>query len=224
MIIAKYLRSQNKTDKDIRNTLDRYMKLSFKDYNSVLWANTLDKVVRTSKKRKLINIDKIDLTESELNTVSQIDSKPCQRLLFTMLCFAKFFNIVNPNNNGWVNYNLKKIYSIARVQCNCRRHGEYERFLIQSGFLSESNKIDNVNLKVTFINDNSKVVLSVSDFRELGYEWELYNGSNQIIHCVDCDRLIKKNKYNNQTKRCKECQHKHLQQLWRESKRRQRMS
>ena len=46
----------------------------------------------------------------------------------------------------------------------------------------------------------------------------------KIIQCADCGKLIEVDSKDNQTVRCAECQHKHLQQLWRESKRRQRMS
>jgi len=46
----------------------------------------------------------------------------------------------------------------------------------------------------------------------------------KYARCSDCGKLIVIKIKDNQTKRCKECQHKHLQQLWRESKRKQRMS
>ena len=42
--------------------------------------------------------------------------------------------------------------------------------------------------------------------------------------CIDCGELFWVKNKDNQTVRCAECQHKHLQQLWRESKRKQRMS
>jgi len=46
----------------------------------------------------------------------------------------------------------------------------------------------------------------------------------KYARCIDCGRMIAINKKDNQTVRCDDCQHKNLQKLWRESKRRQRMS
>ena len=46
----------------------------------------------------------------------------------------------------------------------------------------------------------------------------------KTINCIDCGKEISVDSKDNQTVRCDECQHKHLQKLWKESKRRQRMS
>lgn len=46
------------------------------------------------------------------------------------------------------------------------------------------------------------IKIVISDFRDLGYEYDYYCGG-RFIRCVDCDRLIRV-KTNN--KRCGECQ------------------
>ena len=46
-------------------------------------------------------------------------------------------------------------------------------------------------------------VLSISDFRELGYEYMNYLGEN-FTRCQECGRLIKNNKYQNR-KYCFDC-------------------
>ena len=62
--------------------------------------------------------------------------------------------------------------------------------------------MDNVNVNVQFVDNESEVILQIYDFRDLGYEYALYCGE-KFIRCKECDRLIRP-KTNNQIY-CKEC-------------------
>ena len=63
-------------------------------------------------------------------------------------------------------------------------------------------KVNNLNIQVLYIDDESKNKLFVSDFRKLGYEWRLYKGE-KYIRCADCGVLVKKT--SNRRKYCKDC-------------------
>ena len=70
-------------------------------------------------------------------------------------------------------------------------------------------KNDNLNLRVTFIDDESEAILRVGDFRELGYEYLNYIGDGKFIRCDCCKRLVrKKSKHDGVTKYCNECKYK----------------
>lgn len=43
-----------------------------------------------------------------------------QKLLFTMLCYAKLYNLISENNNGWINADIKEIFRVARVSVKHR--------------------------------------------------------------------------------------------------------
>ena len=69
--------------------------------------------------------------------------------------------------------------------------------LENTGLISFSNKNDNLNMKVNFIDNDNEVVLKIKDFRELGYEYQNYIGDGNFIRCSECGRLVRK-KTNNQ--------------------------
>ena len=63
-------------------------------------------------------------------------------------------------------------------------------------------KVDNINIQVLFIDNESEDKLFISDFRKLGNEWRLYKG-DKYIRCADCNILVKKKK--GTTKYCLNC-------------------
>ena len=92
---------------------------------------------------------------------------------------------------------------MARIDCRV-----YQRFYMigklgRQGFLEFPKKNGNLANRVTFIDDESEMVLLVSDFRELGYEYMKYCGED-IIRCRECGILTRGNK--NGTKQyCSKC-------------------
>ena len=73
----------------------------------------------------------------------------------------------------------------------------------RTGLISFSNKNDNLNLKINFIDMESESALEISDFRELGYEYLNYIGEGNFIRCSECNRLIRKT--GKRDKYCSEC-------------------
>jgi hypothetical protein len=118
-----------------------------------------------------------------------------------MLACSKFANLRNDKNNHWVNKEHKEIFKLARSNMTIVQQCEMIYDLKELGYVSSSNKVDNLNLKVNYINNDSEVVIELTDFRELGYEYMLYLGGI-YIRCKKCGRLIKPN---GRKKYCREC-------------------
>lgn len=173
------------------------------EYNSEVWNNSIEKIAKDAGKYSLSEIDGIWITESELLTIENIHNKVLERLAFTLLCLAKLGNAKNEKNDSWVNYNTKEIFSLARISCNVDNRfiklGELERM----NLLQFAKRIDNLSCKVTYIDDNSKPFLFISDFRELGYEYMKYKGG-KFLRCCECGILIRSNK-NGSKKYCSSC-------------------
>ena len=70
------------------------------------------------------------------------------------------------------------------------------------GLIEYAKKINNLNIHVLYIDDESENKLFVSDFRKLGYEWRLYKGE-KYIRCADCGILVKNT--NGKRRYCKDC-------------------
>ena len=205
-IIAKYYYyCLNYKKSKIEMLLNDFM---FKNYSigyqsdRLSWQDTIEKIVKKVNNYTLLELDGVKITKSELKTISGIGNPNKERVMFTILCLAKFGIARNPQSNGWVNTDSKEIFKMARVSCKAKERELYIGDLCDRGLLELPKRNDNVSLRVTFIDDGEEE-LFISDFRELGYEYLKYNGEN-FIRCAECGILTRGNK--NRTKRyCKDC-------------------
>lgn len=160
-------------------------------------------MAKNAGKNKLFEINEVWITKTELARILELRNKDLEKLAFTLLCLAKLNNIKNPKNNNWVNLNAKEIFQLARINCNIsERYAKLGR-LKELSLIKFPKKNDNLSSQVQFINDKSEKVLSVKDFRELGYEYLAFKGEN-FTRCQECGRLVKNNKYKNR-KYCTDC-------------------
>lgn len=205
-IIAKYYYyCLNYKKSKIEMLLNNFM---FKNYSigyqsdRLSWQDTIEKIVKKVNNYTLLELDGVKITKSELKTISGIGNPNKERVMFTILCLAKFGIARNPQSNGWVNTDSKEIFKMARVSCKAKERELYIGDLCDRGLLELPKRNDNVSLRVTFIDDGDEE-LFISDFRELGYEYLKYKGEN-FIRCAECEILTRGNK--NGTKRyCKDC-------------------
>lgn len=204
-LLGKYYRQkEHLTKEQTILKLDEFMQKNYKNYNSVAWENAIEDIAKKAHKYPLKEIDCIWITKSELDTISKIHNIKYEKLIFTMLCYAKFYNTVSENNNGWVNADISEIYRVSRVTVKYRQDKFlYLNDLESLGFISFSNKNDNLNLRVNFIDTESENVLKISDFRELGYEYLKTVSKDQFVNCQSCHRLVRKK--NNRQKYCTDC-------------------
>ena len=207
---SKYYRQKEKLgEKKTAQKLNEFMEKNYKGYNEALWEDIIEDISKKGKKYLLQEIESINITKSELDKIANVENIKYKKLLFTMLCYAKLYNTLSDTNNGWVNTEIKEIYKVARVTVKYRKDKFlYLNDLENTGLISFSNKNDNLNIKVNFIDNDSEVVLKIKDFRELGYEYQNYISDGNFIYCSECGRLVrKKSNYDRSTKYCKECAH-----------------
>ena len=195
------------------------MASNYKNYNSVKWDITLDYVVKKAKKKQLVLITGIPITKNELESIQKVKSKQLQRLAFTILCISKFNNMINDKNNNWVNRESKEIFLLAHMHKSKNEQSLMINDLRTLGLIRYSKIVDNVNMTVNFINNESEVILLIDDCRELGYEYLKYLGE-RFINCKDCGKLIKISVKDNETCRCNECRNIHLKEIKKEQNKR----
>lgn len=194
-LLAKYYRQKKNMNKEQTvGELNSFMLRYYKNYNSALWEDIIEDISKKAVKYPLREIDYVEISHKEIETISMVFRLPHRKLLFTMLCYAKLYNKISENNNGWINTDIKEIYRVARVTV---KHRE-DKFLILNdlqryGLISFSKKNDNLNIKVNFVDSESldNIAMIVDDFRELGYEYLNYIGEGKFVICKDCHRLIR---------------------------------
>lgn len=200
-ILAKYYRQKQELNKEQTfQKLNEFMQNNYKNYNSAKWEDIMEDISKKATKYPMREIDNIGITQYELDMIRTLKNIKYEKLLFTMLCYAKLHNMNSENNNGWVNTSIQELYRIARVSVKYKK----DKFLIlndleQTGLIAFSKKNDNLNLQVSFVDMDGASILSVADFRELGYEYLNYIGEENFIRCSKCGKLAKRtgkrNKY-----------------------------
>lgn len=173
------------------------------EFDKASWNETIEKIANNVGKYQLHEIDGVWITKAELETIAGINSKVLERLAFTLLCLAKLANMRNPNNDGWVNNKTREVFQLAKISCSVQNRFVKLGELYQRGLLELPKRIDNLSVKVTYMNNDSENVLFISDFRELGYEYLKYKGEN-YTRCKKCGILVKNNKAKTK-KYCKDC-------------------
>lgn len=205
-ILAKYYYHHlHKSKEEIIDLLKIFAKKNCDGYskNKYTWDNNIEKMVDVAIQYPLHKIEGVWITSNELATIRNIHNKVLERLAFTILCLAKYNILKNPKSDGWINNDIKEIFSLARISAGINERGIKLHELYKLGYIDLAKKIDNLGIKVNFIDSNSNNELFISDFRELGYEYLLYRGEN-FIRCGECGILTRGNKAG--TKRyCVDC-------------------
>lgn len=204
-ILAKYYYSQGMKRKAVCIELQNFLEVAYPKYsiNKSYWTEVIEKTANKNAKEKLFESDGIWITESEWEKIQALGNKILCKLAFTLLCIAKINNQRRLSNNNWVNTDIKEIYKLANISCSVDLRAKRIGTLIHSGLAEFAKRVDNLNLKVLFVDDESGKKFLVNDFRDLGNEY-LYRTGENYIRCAECGKLIKNNKYGNK-KYCPTC-------------------
>ena len=108
----------------------------------------------------------------------------------------------NEKNNNWVMVDEYSVFSRARITGTAI--AQYSCFykLAKMDLITYSKKVDNINVRVGFIDNDSDIVLKVTDLRELGYQYLMYKGE-KFIKCAECGIVTRATIHNK--KYCKSC-------------------
>lgn len=201
--IARYYFSVGGAKKsDIHTELENFMLRCDPTINLVKWQETLDKIIKGATKFPLIHIENVPITDKEMGICDSLEGVQSRRLLFTLICLAKYSNFVNEKNGGWVNRQDKEIFKLANVVTSIKRQSLMLNDFRSAGLIRFSRKVDNVNINVLCLDDDGAAVLKINDFRNLGYQYMRFHGG-AYIECEECGLVIKKR--SNAQKYCHDC-------------------
>lgn len=204
-ILSKYYYSQGMKRKAVCMELHNFLEIAYPKYsfNKAYWTEVIERTATKNSKEKLFESDGVWITEPEWKAINELNNKILGKLAFTLLCIAKINNQRKSSNNNWVNTEIKEIFKLANISCSIDLRAKRLGIIIHSGLAEFAKRIDNLNLKVLFVNEEGKKKFLVNDFRDLGNEY-LYRLGENYIRCAECGKLVKNNKYGNK-KYCSTC-------------------
>lgn len=189
--VAKYYYDSGYKKKDVRNMMDAFLLRCNQNASLTKWSDLIDYAVSKAQRSTAISIDEVPISKAELDKIRSLKGVTIQRLAFTLLCLAKYWDIVNPNGDHWVNCKDSDIMKMANIKPSIKRQAMLYRELEDLGMLQFSKKVDSTNMRVLFIEGND-CELGVSDYRNLGSQYMLYIGDDSYFRCQNCGLVEKR--------------------------------
>lgn len=203
--IARYYLDNGDNKKEVRKKLDSFLLLCEPTASLPKWSNTIDNALSKAIKCRAIDIEYIPITRPEMEIIDELNGRQTRRLAFTLLCLAKYWDLVNRREDHWVNSKDTDIMRMANINTSIKRQSMMYHTLNELGLIRFSKKIDNTNVCVQFITDGTEC-LQVSDFRNLGYQYLMCHGEPYYV-CQNCGITVKNKKKDakNNPRYCCEC-------------------
>lgn len=201
--LAKYYRASGYSNDEIFRKLTEFVLRC--DPRAVMckWNGYIDTAVKYSKKASLIEIDGINISRDDIEWVERESARNKRKLLFTMLCIAKYFNTINDKNNNWVNTKSKDLFAHAGIVVSVKRQNEMLHDLWKAGFIEFSLKVDNTNIRLTKdVSNDVEPIAVIDDMTNIG-NWYLMICGERYVQCCDCNAVVKR--LSNSQKRCSKC-------------------
>lgn len=203
-LLARYYREVGKDSDEIKELLSDFLHRCLKDkYKESKWIDSIFYQVVKSKKYTLKKVDKVEITKPEMDIIQSVKGKSRQKVLFTLLVLAKYYNAVSDKNNNWANLEYKKIFKLANVQLSIQNQALLINDLYNCGFVNVSKNVGKPNIQVNFVDNESDGVLTITRLKDLGKEYLMFCGED-YIRCQKCGVPIKKSR-NGKVKYCGKC-------------------
>lgn len=202
MRLARYYYSLGCSRKEIIRQLEDFIIRCNPRDSLFSWHKTVEKCAQRAGKRDLIEVESVSITQAELDTIKQVGGKIKQRLLFTLLCLAKFSNAVNPQNHDWVNYAIRDVFSLANIKIGYKNQLLMLNELLTAGLMQLSKSLESTSLKLTWVDHDGGSVLEITDLRNIGNQYMKYIGED-YIECEICGLIVRR--HSNRQIYCAEC-------------------
>lgn len=204
-LVARYYLGEGYSNKIVHQLLGTYILRCDSLASIPRWDNAIESAIRRASKRPLLKIDSIPISKTELEKVTSTGSRLASRLVFTLLCLSKYWNIVRDSNTYWVNTPDREIMRLANINISIKYESDIYRKLKELGLIEYSRKINVTHVRVTFA-DEETPVLQIEDFRNLGFQYQRYMGE-PYKECALCGELfpVPKRQKGMPRKYCKSC-------------------
>lgn len=201
--LARYYRELGYKKSEASKMLEEFIIRCDPAVNVIRWQPVIESSIKYAQQMKLIDIPPIIVTSKELAKIGELPGVLLQRLMFTLLCLAKYGNAVSPRNNSWVNCESRDIFALANIKVTIKRQALLFNDLWNAKYIGYSNIVDNVNVVVDIVDkDGRDAVMQIDDFRNLGNQYMQHIGDG-YMSCGHCGAVIKRNSPNQ--KYCKAC-------------------
>lgn len=196
-----YLTEELKHGEIVRKA-GKFLEENYDDFNPTETMDEIERITRNYLKRKtpFNEVAKVKITEGELNYIRAFDDINAEKIAFVLLVRCKIERERTGKDSKWINFYEKEIYEQAKVQGTYKRRYLYTNRIEDGDIVRKSWGGDGI--KIGFLDESSKVVMEIYDFREFVLEYLKWRGEN-IGNCEVCGVRIEL--VNNKKLYCKKC-------------------
>lgn len=188
------------TDEQIKTEFNNFYLKTYGHEPNIDMLKMFDRYIKRSNQRKLFKADFIPIYKDEMKIIQGLDNKINQRLLFTMMCLARYNNYLKGTNYNYTNNDRYKIAKLAAIPGS--KDEKMDRFgeLIDFGLVSYAKRT--LNTKVNCMTDNfdQEIAIKITRIEDIANQYRLYCGED-YVYCEDCGLLFR----NSSTKPAKKC-------------------
>jgi len=198
-ILGKYYRHIKYKYKDVEIALVEFCDTNLINFNEVKYAEFIKKAINGVRKYKLLIIDKIGVTQGEMDVIEGLPEDNLKKFALMCLVLGKIQYIKNESN--YVNTPRSRLMRLANVYSSKKnnRH-DIVRKLTD---LELIRFCDNQAIEVKFMDYKDDSVFYVYDFDNIGNYYMMWSGKGKFIECEECRRLVKRTA--NAKKYCEKC-------------------
>jgi hypothetical protein len=220
IILAKYWKYLDFETHDIHRKLNEYCLKTDTQFNFCINGWKIKKALNSIKQYRLRTTFPIKITKAEVYAIKQWDNYNYQKILFVLLCWAKFLKYSNTRiklstrlrniNDFFVNEKLSNIIKIARVSMRKSDRNKMLHDFFIAGILDGTSYN---SLKIKCVVENSDPEILVTDYENIVLYWQRYCGE-RVMGC-SCGRLfIQRNIRNGKCRKCWKEDRRKKQVIW----------
>ena len=200
------IHSEQQNDEDVYMNTINWLKKHQDNFDESCYSNIISDAIKKAHKYPFYVINNIQISRSELESISSLDNLRAEKILFVLLCMAKQQRLSNGFTNGLVKYSITDVCKMARVSVPAEDREYIFHQILKNGLIDIPKKNDTKCLIVNFINfDDIVLELNEIDCQELAYvylNWK--NKGKGYTRCQKCERWMKQSK-TKPKKYCEEC-------------------
>lgn len=195
-VLSRYYYSQGKSKEEIKELLIKFCDRYFENFNYVKYNSTLNKIIGSCGKYKLLQVGSVAITEKEVEKCNELDYGQIGMTFFSLLCLYKINKYFRDSN--FVNEKYSTIMKMAGIQTRSTfmrilkilHDKEYIRICINGSIEW-----------ITEIEEDNNIVIQVKDIMNssLYYKNYLHGGYKECESCGKMIRRISNQKY------CSDC-------------------
>lgn len=204
-VLTKYYLANGLTKEQVENKLDTYMRENYKGYKPSKWKDLINQLVKSVTNYNnyaMCDVDSIDITDNEWNSILVLENKQLEKLAFILLVYCKINKVKNPDCDNKINQNLTDILTEAGLQ-RTDASKMLLNYLYNTGMISVGKSCNSTSIKINYIEENGIVKFGIDNFVNVISYYDEYKNDKKYVSCECCKKRIIKTKHN--IKYCQKC-------------------